>query len=192
MICSQILGGITLDCTTNQGGIKKVWIAPYNKVKPIINIVEPDEQGYGGNTNEYKKVTGFTYPESGDTFDKIFKEYEFRRGTASMTETFTGDETTGNNYVTQELSLVFTKKDTAKRVEMAALSVGQLAVIVLDNNGKYFYMGADDYVSASAGGSESGVAKSDRNAYTLTLKTESASYCYEVDKDVMEEKPKTE
>ena len=163
-ICPQTLAGISLDCTTSQGGIKKAWIADYSTVKPTI---------------------------SGDKISAIdtissFKPYEFRRGTASFTETLTADETTGNNYVTQELSLVFTKKDTAKRIEMAALSIGQLAVILLDNNGKYFYMGVDDYVSASAGGSESGTAKGDRNAYTITLKTESATYAYEVDETVLE------
>lgn len=179
-ICTQTLGGISLDCTTSQGGIKSVWIADYNDVTPSVAVVTPDEEEYNGNTNEYKKVTGFTE----GTVDKLFKKYEFRRGTASLTETHTADETTGNNFVTAELSLVFTKKDTAKRVEMAALSVGQLAVIVLDSNGKYWYMGIDDYVSASAGGSESGTAKSDRNAYTITLKTESNSYCYEVDENL--------
>lgn len=183
-ICTQTLGGISLDCTTSQGGIKSVWIADYSSVVPSVTAVTPDEAEYNGNTEEYKKVTGFT---KGSITE--FKKYEFRRGTASLTETHTADETTGNNFVTAELSLVFTKKDTAKRVEMAALSVGQLAVIVLDSNGKYWYMGIDDYVSASAGGSESGTAKSDRNAYTITLKTESNSYCYEVDEKVFN--PKT-
>jgi hypothetical protein len=185
-VCSMTLGGISLDCTTNQGGIKEVWIAPYSEVKPILTKVTPKEDiMYDGNMDEYKMVTGFT---EGDI--SKFKKYEFRRGTASLTETLTSDETNGVNYVTQELSLVFTKKDTIKRVEMAALSVGQLALIVRDCNDKYFYMGIDDYVSASAGGSESGTAKGDRNAYTITLKTESATYAYEVDAEMFKPKPK--
>lgn len=191
-ICTQALGGIQLDCTTSQGGIKSVWIARYDDVKPevILKQMTPTEnETYGGKPEDYKMVT---FTGGSTTVKDKFKVFEFRRGTASMTETHTADETTGNNYVTAELSLVFTKKDTTKRVEMAALSVGQLAVIVLDSNGKYWYMGYDDYVSASAGGSETGTAKSDRNAFTITLKTESATYCYEVDPDVMEEKPKTE
>lgn len=156
--CPQTLAGITLDCTTSQGGIKKVWIADYSAPKPEL-------------------VDGKI------AFDDAspFKGFEFRRGTASMTHTLTADETTGVNYVTTELSLVFTKMDTKKRIEMAALSIGQLAVIVLDSNGVYWYLGYDDYVSASAGGGETGTAKGDRNAYTLTLKTESATYPYEVE-----------
>lgn len=156
--CPQTLAGIALDCTTSQGGIKAVWMADYNDVTPTMS-------------EDKVKVT--------DT--SKFKKFEFRRGTSTMTSTLTADETTGVNYVTTELSLVFTRMDTQKRIEMAALSVGQMAAIVLDSNGVYWYLGYDDYVSASAGGAETGTAKGDRNAYTITLKTESATYPYEVD-----------
>lgn len=157
--CPQALSGITLDCASSQGGIKKIWIADYGTASATIM----DEK-----VTEINEITDF-------------KPYEFRRGTSTMTHTLTADETTGVNYVTTELSLVFTKMETTKRIEMAALSVGQLAVIVLDNNGKYWYLGNEDYVSASTGGGETGTAKGDRNAYTLTLKTESSTYPYEVD-----------
>ena len=162
--CPQTLAGITLDCTTSQGGIKKVWIADYNDV----TFTKSDD-----------KISAIS------TIEK-FKPFEFRRGTSTMTSTLTADETTGVNYVTTELSLIFTKMDTAKRIEMAALSIGQLAVIVLDSNGVYWVLGDEDYVSASAGGAETGTAKGDRNAYTITLKTESSTYPYEVEADVVE------
>lgn len=168
-ICPQTLTGIQLDCTTSQGGIKKVWVADYSTVE----VTKPTGD----------KLTSTDIKMVGDS---KFIGYEFRRGTASLTETLTADETTGVNYITQELSLVFTRKDTVKRIEMAALSIGQLAVIVLDSNGVYWYLGIDDYVSASAGGSESGVSKQDRNAYTLTLKTESSHYAYEIDETVID------
>ena len=168
-ICSQSLKGMSLDCSTSQGGIKKVWIADYS----TVTVTKPTT----GETITKNDIT-----MSGDT---KFYGYEFRRGTSSMNHTHTADETTGNNYVSTELSLVFTKMDTAKRIEMAALSVGQLAVIVLDSNGVYWYLGSDDYVSASAGGGETGAAKSDRNAYTITLKTESSTYPYEIEKEAV-------
>lgn len=166
--CPQTLAGISLDCTTSQGGIKKVWIADINGLQPVLDAESKDK---------------VTFPDEAQLGS--FKAYEFRRGTASMTSTLTRDETTGVNYVTTELSLVFTKQDTQKRIEMAALSIGQLACIVEDSNGVLWYLGWDDYVSASAGGAETGTAKGDRNAYTLTLKTESASFPYEVDKSVL-------
>lgn len=157
--CNQTLSGINLDCTSSVGGIKTVYIANYGDVEGIT--LDTDE-----NT-----VTGITLKDGAK-----FKTYQFRRGTSNMTSTLTADETTGNNFVTTDINLVFTKLDTAKRIEMAALSVGQLIVIVLDNNGVYHLVGGDDYVSAVAGGAETGTAKTDRSAYTLTLRTESKSY----------------
>lgn len=159
--CNQTLAGITLDCSNNKGGIKTVYIANYG-----------DVTGFEENEGV---ITGITMA-SGATF----KAYQFRKNTGSMNSTLTADETNGLNYVTTEVSLVFTKMDTAKRVEMAALSLGQLAVIVLDSNGIYWYITPDDYASASAGTGETGTAKGDRNAYTLTLSVENDGYPIEI------------
>lgn len=160
--CLQTLKGISLDCGSSLGGVKKVWIGDWKTVmdeKPM-----PDE------------TTGII----GSIANSGFKPFEFRRGTASMTSTLNVDETTGANFVSTEVALVFTKMDTQKRLEMAALAVGQLAVVVKDANDRYWFLGYDDYVSASAGGAETGTAKTDRNAYTITLKTESATFPYEI------------
>lgn len=167
--CNQTLAGITLDCTNSLGGIKTVYIANYGDVdgQPTVS-----EDGM---------ITGITM--SGDT---KFKPYQFRKQTGSMTSTLTVDETAGVNYVSTELSLVFTKMETAKRVEMSALAIGQLAVIVEDSNNKYWYLGYDDYVSATAGGGNTGTAKGDGNNYTLTLRDESDTYPYEISKDAVE------
>jgi hypothetical protein len=96
------------------------------------------------------------------------------------------DETAGTNYVSNELALVFTKMETKKRIEIAALSIGQLVVVVEDSNGKYWFLGKDDYVSASAGTGVTGTAKGDQNAYTLTLATDSESYPYELSAEAIQ------
>lgn len=167
--CNQSLAGITLDCTNNMGGIKTAYIANFDDVKEV-------------DVNETSGViSGLTMAEGA-----TFKPYQFRKGTSSMTSTLTADETNGLNYVTTELSLVFTKMDTAKRVEMSALSLGQLAVIVLDSNGIYWYITPDDYAAASAGTGETGTAKGDRNAYTLTLTAENTTYPIEITKGAVE------
>lgn len=159
--CTQTLGGIQLDCESSLGGIKKVYIANYGDV----NIqVDGD------------KITGIT---------GTFKPFEFRKQTGSMTSTLNVDETAGINYVSTELNLVFTKMETAKRIEIAALAKGQLAVIVEDSNGLFWYLGEDDYVSASAGSANTGQNKGDSNNYSITLKDESDSFPKEVDASVI-------
>jgi hypothetical protein len=167
--CNQTLAGISLDCSNSLGGIKTVYIANYGDV----SAVTLDE--------ESGMVTGITMV-SGATF----KPYQFRKQTGSMTSTLNVDETAGINYVSTEVALVFTKMETAKRLEMSALAIGQLAVIVQDSNNKYWYLGYNDYVSSTAGGGNTGTAKGDQNAYTLTLTDESDTYPYEITKDAVE------
>lgn len=162
--CNQTLAGITLDCSTNMGGIKTVYLANFGDVTVT--------KGEGDVIDNITMASGAT-----------FKAYQFRRGTSSMNSELTADETNGLNYVTTTINLVFTKMETAKRVEMSALSIAQLAVIVLDNNGIYWYCTPDDYASASAGTGETGTAKGDRNAYTLTLTTENTTYPIEISEE---------
>lgn len=161
MDCSSItLAGITMDCAPSLGGIKRVWLTQYKD-----NVATLDA--------ETKMVASFAE-------DTVWYEYQFRKGTGSLTSTLTVDETAGTNYVTNELALVFTKMETAKRMEIAAMSVGHLCAVVEDSNGKYWFLGYDDYVSASAGTGVTGTAKGDQNAYTITLSTDSESYPYEL------------
>lgn len=163
MACLITIAGITLDCESSLGGIKQVWITQYDNVK---SVTVDDE------TNQISAIT----LES----DAKWYNYQFRKGTGSLTSTLNVDETAGTNYVSNELALVFTKMETKKRIEIAALSIGQLVVVVEDSNGKYWFLGKDDYVSASAGTGVTGTAKGDQNAYTLTLATDSESYPYEL------------
>lgn len=161
MACTQVLGGIPMDCQTSIGGIKEVYIANYDNIVGVT-------------------VTDDIITEIEQDGAVVFKKYQFRKQTGSMTSTLNVDETTGVNYVSTELNLVFTKMETSKRIEVAALSIGQLAVIVKDSNNKYWYLGYNDYVSATAGSANSGTSKGDSNNYSITLKDESDSYPYEV------------
>ena len=158
MACLITIAGITLDCESSLGGIKQVWITQYDNVK---SVTVDDE------TNQISAITLEA--------DAKWYNYQFRKGTGSLTSTLNVDETAGTNYVSNELALVFTKMETKKRIEIAALSIGQLVVVVEDSNGKYWFLGKDDYVSASAGTGVTGTAKGDQNAYTLTLATDSES-----------------
>lgn len=168
MDCSSItLAGITMDCAPSLGGIKRIWLTQYASG---IATLDADSS----------QIASITLPDS-----QKWYEYQFRKGTGSLTSTLTVDETAGTNYVTNELALVFTKMETAKRIEIAALSVGHLSAVVEDSNGKYWFLGYDDYVSASAGTGVTGTAKGDQNAYTITLSTDSASYPYELSADAI-------
>ena len=168
MACSQVLNGIAADCQSNVGGVREVYIANYSDV----TAVTLDET-----SNMIKTITM-------DTTAK-FKKYAFKKNTSSMTSTLNVDPANGINFVQTDLALVFAKQETVKRMEIAKLSLGELRVIVLDANGKYWFLGKEEFVSATAGTAETGTNRTDGNKYTITLTDYSASYPYEVDPTII-------
>lgn len=160
MGCSQLLAGISNDCSRSIGGLKVVYIANYDDIKSVT-----DKDG---------KIVKIEMEDS-----KKFFKFEFRRNTASMTSTLNVDATNGNS-VSTDVELSFIRQETAKRLAISALSVGEVAMIVQDANGLYWLLGKDMPVTASAGGAESGTAYTDGNRYTITLQDISVDYPYEV------------
>lgn len=165
MACNSIqLANIARDCEANVGGIKKVWLTNY----------EADMFKLDGTTGDTaNQITGVT---SG----KTWYTYEFRKGTGSLTSNLNVDEAAGTNFIQSDLLLQFSRMETAKRTAIAALSIGEVCGIVLDCNGKYWAIGFDEPVTASAGVGQTGVARTDSNNYQITLTDISKSYPYEV------------
>lgn len=170
---SYTLNGLARDCSQSMGGITEVYIANYEDVLPVA--VSENTDGSKG------KITSVELAEG-----KSFYKYVLRKGAGSFTSNATIDNANGVNYVTTDLTFNMLRMDTAKRIEMTALSVNELAVIVKDANGTYWYLGKDNAVTASAGTGATGTARTDGNMYTITLQDESATYPYEVDAAVME------
>lgn len=165
MACNpQVFSGLPANCDANRGGVQVVYIAN----KADVSSVSLD-----GTSKMIKTITMVD--------SKKFKAYHFKKGAASFTSTFTLDNANGVNFVTTVLSVNFAKMETVKRIEMQALSLGEMAVIVLDSNGAYWYLGKDEPVYASAGTGETGAAKTDANQYTIELTDESNDLPYEID-----------
>ena len=158
MSCSFTLNGIQKDCKHNIGGVSKVWIAPYTAGAATVD------------TNKISAISNIA----------AFKGYEFSKNTASMTSTLNKDLTNGTSYVSTEIILQFNRMETEKRIEVEALSTGDLQIIVRDSNGIYWFLGFDAPVEASAGTAQTGVAKSDGNFYNITFTDESFEYPYEI------------
>lgn len=156
--CSQTLAGIARDCSSNAGGIREAFIAPFAD---------------GIYTSASGAVTGVSSAVT-------WYHYTFNKDTGSFTSTLNVDPANGVNYVSSEINLVFARMETVKRIEMAALSLADLAVVVKDANGKYWAFGAEEPVNASAGSGETGVARGDGNRYSITLLDNSSSYPMEL------------
>lgn len=161
MSCVQTLSGLAKDCTPNMGGIVEALIANHDDVTEL--------------TITTGIITAITMASSAK-----FKRYNFAKNTGSLTSTYNIDPASGVKYVSSDLVLQFNRMETAKRVEITALALGDLAIIVKDANGKYWYLGKDEPVNASASDGQTGTSRSDANRYSITLQDNSLEMPYEV------------
>lgn len=165
MACNQTLSGLVKDCTPSMGGIVEVLAANRDEIGEI--------------TISDDKVSAIT------TGNGKFKKYGFARNTGSMTSTYNISVENGTKFVTTDVVLVFNRMETAKRVEISALAQNDLILIVKDANGKYWLLGKDEAVNATAGDGQTGTARADRNGYSITLQDNSPEMPYEVDETVI-------
>lgn len=167
MSCIQTLSGLTRDCAANMGGILEVMIANADDVSSVA-------------------ITDGIITTISMAASAKFKKYLFAKNTGNLTSTYNLDPASGVRYVTSELLLQFNRMETAKRVEITALALGDLVVIVKDANGKYWYLGKDEPVNASASDAQTGTARGDANRYTITLQDNSLEMPYEVDSSIVD------
>lgn len=157
MACSSSIVGITLDCSSSKGGIKRAWVSPY--------VDGAWEFTTDPNTNGRAAVSGMSESLS-------FHAYEFKKNTGSFTSTLNSDAAAGYSYWSTEIILQFTKLETEKRIAISALAVADAVVVVEDANGKMWCFGADSPVNASAGSGQTGTNATDGNYMQITLADE--------------------
>ena len=153
--------GIALDCGTNLSGIKAIYLA--------------NDASVGDVTVSDNEISAI------DASAGTFKKYVPAKNTGSLTKTLTKDESTGVMYYTNEAVAQFNKMETAKRTELSNIDRGQFKAIVLDNNGKYWFLGYDNYAYATNATGETGAQRTDANQYTIEISDESEGFPYEVD-----------
>lgn len=147
----------------------------------IVEVLIANKEDVTDVTVTTGEVTAITMGTS-----KKFKKYEFARNTGSLSSNYTIDPSTGVRFVTSDLVLMFNRMDTQKRVEISALAQNDICIIVKDANGKYWYLGYDEPVNATAADGLTGTARADRNGYSVTLQDNSHELPYEVDPDIID------
>ena len=151
MSCS-LTTGYALGCRDSVGGIKTIFVQTLNATGSV-------------NTNGSGLVSGFTPTSvSGSWF-----EYDLTKATSSMTETLNASTENGTLFYTPEVTFTINKLQTSVRNELRLLARNRLLVIVLDNNGRYWLLGAANGLEASAGTAGTGTAFGDRSGYEMTL-----------------------
>ena len=149
MSCS-LTTGYALGCRDSVGGIKTIYVQSFNPTGSC-------------NANLSGAVTGFTGYASGGFF-----EYDLNKATSSLTETLNASEK-GSVYYTPEVTFTINKLQVAVRNELRLLVRNRVIVIVQDNNNRYWLLGADNGLEATAGTAGTGTAFGDRSGYEMTL-----------------------
>lgn len=154
MACLGTLKGINSSCAGNIGGIQKLYIADFDEI-----IVTPDTGSTPTTVSAISATTG----------DAKFYTYVLENEVGSATSTLTKGSG-GVHYYTHEINVQFSRMDPDKSLELQAISKGQVAAVTLDNNGRYWYYGADRYLSGEDTVAQSGQGFDDLNGYTSVLR----------------------
>ena len=112
-------------------------------------------------------------------------EFGFRKNTGEMTSEMTRNDN-GSFYFTNGANLVFAKQDQLKRLALQATAAGECSMIILDSNGIYWLIGAENAVTATTLSATTGVAVGDANQYTITLSADEAYMPIPLDDDAKE------
>lgn len=163
MACIPVaIRGIDKECESNIGGIKKAYVALFEDVvRPI-----------SASNSQISSVA-----MSGSA---KFQPFEFRRNTSNLTSTLNVSDN-GTKYWSSELTMLFNKMETPKRIAINSLVAAEACAIVEDANGKAWFLGYDEPVEASAGSGETGTNIDDANRYSITLQDISKEAPYEID-----------
>lgn len=165
MACNT-LTSILKGCDNNIGGITSIYINDQDSVD-TTEIV----------------VTDWVITDFG-TLTSNFYPFEFRRNTGMYTEEAAIDLVNGSSFVTQTITLIFHRREASKSKAIKILGEGQrdLALVVGDANGKYWYFPKAQLTAVAEG---SGTAKADGSKYSITFVAENEQLAYEVDATII-------
>jgi hypothetical protein len=165
MACTT-LTSILKGCDSNIGGITSILINDQDNVD--TSLID---------------VTNYVITDFGTLVDP-FIPFEFRRNTGMYTEEAAIDLVNGSSFYTQTVTLIFHRREAAKSKAIKILGEGQrdLALVVGDANGKYWYFPKAQLTAVTEG---SGTAKADGSKYSVTFVAENEQLAYEVDSTII-------
>ena len=158
MACT-VLETITKGCDNNIGGITSILINDMDNLGTIVQA-------------------NWVISSFGTLVDE-FVAFEFKRNTGNYTEEVAADLINGSSFTTGTVTLMFHRREAAKSKAIKVLGEGQrdLALVVGDANGKYWYFPNAQITAVSEG---SGTAKADGSKYSVTFVAEYENLAYEV------------
>ena len=159
------LKGIALDCKPVLAGIKRVYLG-YNDQLTIT-------------TDPQTQTATIAAKEGASATAKLYA-YDIVANTGGLTSTVTKNEQNGTRYYTNTIAMQFNRLEATKHLEVQAMAAEALVAIVETNDGRYWAVGADSYLSATESTAQTGSSFDDLNGYTISLAARSAYLPFEI------------
>jgi hypothetical protein len=168
-ICSALSGALAKTCELNAGGVNKIFVTDFANVTAYT-----DGAAGGGQVGNW--ITGVTSAVD-------FFEIATNKNVCNFQETVNIDLANGSTFFNQVITLELSRRETTKRTFIEKLIDGQkaLLVIILDSNGNYFLAGKSEGAYVTAIDGQTGVAKADRNGYTVTFTAMEPDQAWQID-----------
>jgi hypothetical protein len=171
MACTTTIISITTSCGSNLASIKKLWIGAFESAIFSFNYqMTNDEEVLDADGNPI--IESVETAVLGSGADK-WVEFGFKKNTGEMTSEMTRSDN-GTYYFSNGCNLVFAKQDQSKRLALQSTASGECSMVILDSNGIYWLIGANDAVTATSLSATTGVSVGDNNQYTITLSADEA------------------
>lgn len=175
MACSTLTTGITFNaCATSMGGIRGVYLANWDDVDVDSIVVDSN----GEITSIPLIPSDLSDPDNPIVHHKFYS-FHLRKNTGSMTSTLNVDNNTGSS-ISTDVVMDWREMEFNKRKAMSAFMQGEFVAIVVDANKRYWFLGMNLAVTASAGTGETGTANTDANHYSITLNDVSNDWPHEI------------
>lgn len=160
-----ITSGFPLQCRDNSGGIQNVYIAAYNGTAMTYAV------GTGASASLISAFAGVTV--SAYTFNQPLETASFEQAGAFSTEN-------GTSMYTQTVNITLQKLSNTAVALINTLGQGVWRIIILDQNGNYWFVGAQNGARVSAATPGTGKAMGDLNGAVITFEAKEPVTAYQV------------
>lgn len=159
MSCN-LTAGISKGCRDNAGGIVEVYLANY-----------PNDLKFTEVSGVITSITGLT---------SAFYKFVPNKNSSNWAENIQSSIENGTIGYEQVITLVFSKNDSILRNAIKMLGQANLVAIVRDKNEQYWFLGAQNGLEVTGGGSSSGTLMNDLNGWTITISGTEPQPAFEV------------
>jgi|TARA_R100000479_G_scaffold75127_2_gene36446 hypothetical protein len=160
----DINAGRLVGCKDVIGGIKKVFLMPYDET--LVSKLTTS----GSNDYLIEEIASITV-----------YQFDLRTNTSSYTSNITSDDANGTTYFEQVLELQLQKIAPLDFPTITNLAQGRVQAFVTDANDNTFLMGTIFGCTVTGGSMQTGTAKADLSGFTITL-TAQEEFNYILDK----------